>query len=79
MVDGPNISYDSFGQLLLFCFSAFALVASTKNKGVVGNSIKFLLDPFNSQLSRFHSVLTKSMQKKTLPQVALPDFGLITS
>jgi hypothetical protein len=63
MVDGSNLSCDSFGWLLLSCFSAFAPVASAKNKGVAGNSIKFLLDLFHSQHSQFHSISTKSMQK----------------
>ncbi len=63
MVDGPILSYDSFGQLSLSCFSMFAPVPSTKNKGVEGNLIKFLLDPFYSQQSQFHSVLTTSTGK----------------
>jgi hypothetical protein len=54
MVDGPNLSYNSFGWLLLSCFSAFAPVASAKNEEVAGNFIKFLLDPFYSQHSQFH-------------------------
>jgi hypothetical protein len=63
MVDGPNLLCNSFGRLLLSCFSTFAPVASAKNEGVAGNSIKFLLDPIYSQHSWFHSVSTKSMQK----------------
>ncbi len=63
IVEGPNLSCNSFGWLLLSCFSTFAPVASAKNKGVVGNLIKFLLDPFYSQHSWFHSVLTISTQK----------------
>jgi hypothetical protein len=59
MVDGPNLSFDSFGWLLLSCFSAFAPVASTKNKGVAGNLIKFLLNPFYSQ----HSHISKKARK----------------
>ncbi len=63
MVNGPNLLCDSFVWLLLSCFSAFAPVASAKNKGVLGNLIKFLLDLFYSQHSQFHSVSTKSTQK----------------
>jgi hypothetical protein len=62
MVDGPNLLYDSFGQLLLSCFSVFAPVASAKNEGVAGNSIKFLLNPFYSQHSQIHGISTKSTQ-----------------
>jgi hypothetical protein len=65
MVDGPNLLCDSFGQLSLSWFSASAPVASAKNEGVAGNSIKFLLDPFYSQHSLFHSISTKSTQNDT--------------
>ncbi len=63
MVVGPNLSCNSFGRLSLSCFSVFAPVASAKNKGVAGNWLKFLLDPFYSQHSQFCSISTKSMQK----------------
>ncbi len=63
MVNGPNLMCNSFGWLLLSCFSSFAPVASAKNEEVAGNLIKFLLDPFYSQHSQFHSVSTKSTQK----------------
>jgi hypothetical protein len=57
----------------------FAPVTSAKNKELVGNLIKILLDPFYSQHSQFHVVSTKKHTKMTLLQVALPDFGLVTS
>jgi hypothetical protein len=63
MVDGPNLLRNSFGWLSLSCFSAFAPVTSAKNTGVAGNLIKFLLDPFYSQHSQFHSISTKILQK----------------
>jgi hypothetical protein len=63
MVNGPNLLCNSFGWLLLSCFSAFAPVVSDKIEGVAGNLIKFLLNPFYSQHSQFHGFLTKSTQK----------------
>ena len=54
----------SFGQLLLSCFSAFAPVASNKNKGVVGNSIIFLLDPFYSPRGWFCVFFYKKRRRK---------------
>jgi hypothetical protein len=64
MVDGPNLSCNSFGWLLLSCFSVFAPVASAKNKGVAGNSIKFLLDLFHSPHGQFHVFFDEKRTKK---------------
>jgi hypothetical protein len=65
MVDGPNLSCYTFGRLSLSCFSAFAPVASSKNEGVAGNLIKFLLDPFYSWHSQFPGFDKKARKNDT--------------
>jgi hypothetical protein len=47
MLDGPNSWLSPLQSLIL----AFALVASTKNKGLAGELIIILLVPFYSQRS----------------------------
>ncbi len=79
MANEPNLLCNSFGWLLLSCLSAFASVASTKNEGVAGNLINFLLDPFCLRAVDFVSFSTKREQENVHLAGALPDFGLITS
>ncbi len=64
MVDGPNLSCNSLGGLLLSCFSVFAPVASAKIEGVMGNLIKFLLDPFYSPRGWFCVFFYKKRRRK---------------